>query len=82
MPKKAEIVPPSDFAQVEIFFTEGPSVTVAEVDFFGFSASGESRRMPEDQHDPAVGRTVALGRALTELGEDLTRFGVNRSHIH
>jgi hypothetical protein len=67
------------YADVEYDILVGPTVTVASVHWCGFTATGEARRQPNDEADPSVGKTLALGRALECLGEDLVRFGIQRS---
>lgn len=58
---------------------EGPTVTVATVALLdrktleGCEATGEARRRAADPRDPKVGRKLAIGRALIELGEEYLR---------
>lgn len=56
--------------------TDGAVLTMARVEFGRFSESAVARCDPADEYDEGVGVQLALGRALRDLGRQLTRDGM------
>lgn len=64
----------ADLPEVEVFVaTDSADLTIARVEFGKFKQSAMARRDPADAYFEGVGVKLAIGRALRDLGKQLTR---------
>lgn len=74
---KGTVSPDTEFAdipEVSVWAaTDSADLTIARVEFGKFSQSAVARRDPSDEYAEAVGVQLAVGRALRDLGRQLTR---------
>lgn len=60
---------------VESLQTEEAAIVKLKIEGFGavFEAIGSSKRDPQDKHNPEVGLTLALSRAMSDLSKQLEK---------
>jgi hypothetical protein len=65
----------SPFVYVECVIANGVAIATAQISVTGefISASGVSKRHPDDKFSPTVAENLAVGRALESLGKKLQK---------
>lgn len=56
---------------VNLNYLDGPHVSVAQVAYGDLTGSGDAKRNNGERRQPDVGRELAVGRALVDLGNQL-----------